>query len=192
MQDDRNIILYATKDEQAEKELREKFKPQDTNVKLVAMDSKAVDDYLKQVEKQERKDVSAKLTQARWRQTAFNEAMRLWRILTNGAVPDSQHTLTKKLIVQKTNLKLNEAGDLLDFLAKYGFVEYTQGRYAFHMYFDKEVRREALRSDIENKLQDVRDDLVEYNRLLSKDETEDYSTQEQELTKQTEELVKTT
>lgn len=56
MQDDRNIILYATKDEQAEKELREKFKPQDTNVKLVAMDSKAVDDYLKQVEKQERKD----------------------------------------------------------------------------------------------------------------------------------------
>lgn len=56
MQDDRNIILYATKDESAEKELREKFKPQDTNVKLVAMDSKAVDDYLKQVEKQERKD----------------------------------------------------------------------------------------------------------------------------------------
>ena len=192
MQDDRNIILYATKDEQAEKELREKFKPQDTNVKLVAMDSKAVDDYLKQVEKQERKDVSAKLTQARWRQTAFNEAMRLWRILTNGAVPDSRHTLTKKLIVQKTNLKLNEAGDLLDFLAKYGFVEYTQGRYAFHMHFDKEVRREALRSDIENKLQDVRDDLVEYKRLLGKDETEDYSTQEQELTKQTAELVKTT
>ena len=89
-------------------------------------------------------------------------------------------------------LKLNEAGDLLDFLAKYGFVEYTQGRYAFHMHFDKEVRREALRSDIENKLQDVRDDLVEYKRLLGKDETEDYSTQEQELTKQTEELVKTT
>lgn len=119
MQDDRNIILYATKDEQAEKELREKFKPQDTNVKLVAMDSKAVDDYLKQVEKQERKDVSAKLTQARWRQTAFNEAMRL----------------------------------------------------------------EALRRDIENKLQDVRDDLVEYKRLLDKDETDSYSTQEQELTK---------
>ena len=54
------------------------------------------------------------------------------------------------------------------------------------------MRREALRSDIENKLQDVRDDLLEYKRLLGKDETEDYSTQEQELTKQTEELVKTT
>ena len=59
------------------------------------------------------------------------------------------------------------------------------------MHFDKEVRREALRSDIENKLQDVRDDLLEYKRLLGKDDTEDYSAQEQELTKQTEELVKT-
>lgn len=190
MQDDRNIILYATKDENAEKQLLDKFKL--TDIKLVAMNSKAVDDYLKQVEDGKRKDISAKLEQSRWRQTAFNEAMRLWRILTNGALPDSNHTLTKKLIVQKTNLKINEAGELLDFLAKYGFIEYTAGRYAFHMHFDRDVRKEALQADIQNKLQDVRDELVEYQRLLKKGETEDYSTQAEDLSKQAEELVKTT